>query len=525
LKSFAWRRVDPGSNTRIFGEEELALAAASAAVEKTEAGDASSNLAATLETLAWAQFANGDDDAAKNTMSRAVAVASDGLRSGFESSQKDLEEALDQIAGGDVSRTIAELEVTVARLESEVAARRSFSFANEADQFLYTTLSDLHRHIGEFEATVKVDVERRLAWATGIAEWTRAHPNALATWDEAIRAIATADGLTASTLYARSPGAPLRLVPQIGLVPIGMNPVTKLWEFLDLRSACDVAADNDPKKVPIPSHRPDGSILVDGSTGIIFTLLPGGTYLQGSQNLDPEAPNYDPRAAIEDETVGGKPVSVTLHPFFIARHEMTQGQWLRLTGSNPSYWLGAYPKKTGLDRPIEYISWDECKSLLERFGLDMPTEAQWEYACRAGSDKPFSFGGDESQFGQYGNVKDSSYAELVQGTDPASCDAFDDGATIPCAVGNYLPNAFGLYDMHGNVLEMCRDLKGTYANPAREIDGLREPHESTLRIRRGGAFFERAVFARTAPRAYGAPGSRGNGVGIRPIVQPVLETP
>jgi hypothetical protein len=156
-----------------------------------------------------------------------------------------------------------------------------------------TRLSALLSDLATFEADTVAGVRRRLSWAERIEDLTLHHPNARVTWDEARAALAKADGVVASTLYREMP---IDLKPQIGLVPIGMNPVTKLWEFYDLRSACDVKAGEDPAKLEIPTHREDGSIEMKDGTGVVFVLIPGGTFVQGAQKDDPDAPNFDPAA-------------------------------------------------------------------------------------------------------------------------------------------------------------------------------------------------------------------------------------
>src|SRR5262249_8937168 len=154
------------------------------------------------------------------------------------------------------------------------------------------------------------------------------HPNARHTWAEARAAIAKADGEVASRLYAGK-AIELRDEDVTGLVPIGMNPVTKLWEFYELRSAWD--AKSDPREIPIPEHDGEGRIEATAATGIVFVLLPGGTFTMGAQRGD--GPNHDPQARSDESPVH----EVTLLPFFLARHELTRAQWQRLVGSTP-FW-------------------------------------------------------------------------------------------------------------------------------------------------------------------------------------------
>src|SRR5262249_31773721 len=156
---------------------------------------------------------------------------------------------------------------------------------------------------------------------------------------------------------------------------------TKLWEFYELRSAWDGV--RDPAAIAIPRPADDGSIEVTGDTGIVFVLLPGGRFTMGAQRRDPDGPDFDPQA--ED---GETPHEITLAPFFLARHELTQAQWARLWSGDPALrWPSFY--RVGADyhgigkvqahHPVENVSWEMCDLLLRRSGLLFPTEAQWEY--------------------------------------------------------------------------------------------------------------------------------------------------
>ncbi|MCC7170015.1 MAG: protein kinase, partial [Planctomycetes bacterium] len=292
------------------------------------------------------------------------------------------------------STPIVVIRNEAALLRDVVDRRRTWNFADQTEHFLHTTLRSILDELPNFELRVE-SLRRRIAWAKRIEALTLQHPNARVTWAAARDAISRADGIVASSLYRAHP---IDLKPQMGLVPIGMNPVTKLWEFYELRSACDVFLGQDPATVEIPAHRPDGSIDVKDETGIVFVLLPGGTFLQGAQNDDPNAPDFDSMASSNES-----PQSVTLAPFFLARHELTKGQWYRLTegvepeeGTERGSQYGDDPYVIGWTHPADSVSWDDCEPLLRRYGIGLPTEAQWEYGARAGTTTPWWTGATES---------------------------------------------------------------------------------------------------------------------------------
>jgi formylglycine-generating enzyme required for sulfatase activity/tRNA A-37 threonylcarbamoyl transferase component Bud32 len=493
LNALAWDRVAPApSERKIYGEEALGLAFARAAVALAKDTDRHE----LLDTLAWALLENGQVDEAKTCSARALAAAPAHEKQTYAGHQRDLEQA---IANAD--RVLSRAEREHATLVAEIAARRTWKFPvqENASRFLHDTLVDLLQKLSLLEAR-KAAVEQRRAWARGIDVLTRAHPNARVSWEQARAAIAASQKYAGRTIA-------LRECDVTGLVPIGENPATGLWEFYDLRSAWDGVA--DAASIAIPVHRPDGSIEVTGETGIVFVLLPGGTFTMGAQKEDPNDPNYDEQAESDESPVQ----EVRLSPFFLARHELTQGQWLRLTGSSPSYYAAgrtwAGDAVTGAN-PVEQVSWEDCDRWLARHGLVLPSEAQWEYGCRAGAATPWSCAFDELV--HYANLGDATARRAVAAW---TCEDWSDGHVVHAAVGTFKANAFGLHDMHGNVWEWTRD--GNSFDAPRAGDGLRgDPAGSERRVDRGGSFMHPALPARSANRSAGVPGMRSGHLGVRP---------
>ncbi len=174
-------------------------------------------------------------------------------------------------------------------------------------------------------------------------------------------------------------------------------------------------------------------------------------------------------------------------------YEVTQQQYEKVMGENPSWFKGAA-------NPVEGVPWADatefCKRLSAKEGKTyrLPTEAEWEYACRAGTTTAYSFGDDESRLGEY-----------------AWFGGHSGGKTHP--VGQKKPNAWGLYDMHGNVSEWCQDCYGDYPNSLAPYPGGLGP--AFYRAIRGGGWNSRAWSCRSVRRNGQPPKERFNCVGFR----------
>ncbi|MBL8751798.1 MAG: SUMF1/EgtB/PvdO family nonheme iron enzyme [Planctomycetes bacterium] len=387
------------------------------------------------------------------------------------------------------------LGATVARLAQQVDGG-----SGTAERFLHDALASLLQRLDGPVIELREDVRRRLRWAEQVAAATERHPLARFSWAEARAAV------RASPRYA---GVDLGLAEAdgCGLVPLGPNPATGLWEFYDLASAWD--GDGDLGAIALPRHRVDGGIDVDGGTGIVFVLLPGGTFGMGAQNADPNGSQYD--AAVD---VDAPLHQVTLAPFLMARHELTQGQWRRLARigaslPDPSLFAAGQTHHgcaITAAHPVENVDWTDASALLSRHGMALPTEAQWEYAARAGTSTPFWV--PAAELPQAANVADQ---KCLQDAGPnMECEPWSDGFAVHAPVGSLRANAFGLFDTAGNVFEWCRDEFGDYRLPCDGREGLRRPPtvpagaagtdpRRAIAVR-GGSWLQRAEFARSAWR-------------------------
>jgi serine/threonine protein kinase/formylglycine-generating enzyme required for sulfatase activity len=376
---------------------------------------------------------------------------------------RELERLRSELASEDDADRRKELQQQIPPVEGEVAAA-GYEFVANADGYKHGVLSQLVLELTPFVTTTVPAVRTRLIEARTVRQKTI--DTYRAQWDEAITAIRASDDVRASKLYGGQP-----LTPQVGLVPLRMDPDSKLWEFVHLASGT-------PGK-EIPSIDPTTKRIVpDGDMGIVFVLIPGGTLPAGTPTVDNG----------EQKRLG-----VKLDAFFLGKYEMTQGQWLRLTGSNPSY----SKSENNLALPVEKVSWFDCEAAMRHQGLELPSELRWEYACRAGTKTRWWTGDDETSIEASENVGDKADRLL--------------------AVGSKNANRFGLFDMGGNLWEWCADASSPYGTE-RPGDGLRPTSKDGSwggRCLRGGDFDGDPERARSGIRLGRSPTHRSGSFGLR----------
>ena len=239
------------------------------------------------------------------------------------------------------------------------------------------------------------------------------------------------------------------------------------------------ADDFSPKSIFEPlkvnnSKLPDTKIIIE------MALVPAGKFKMGSP------------ASEKGRSDGETQHEVTLtNPFYMGKHEVTQEQWESVMGNNPS-------SIKGTKLPVTDIYWHDCQEFIKQLnaktdgGYRLPTEAEWEYACRAGASTAYSFGAKI-------RLKDSNYADLKIGK--------------PLPVGSFKPNTFGLYDMHGNVWEWCEDWFGYY--PSGAVTDPKGPATGKSRVLRGGSFKDKGLEVRSSSRVNNSQFSRASNFGFR----------
>lgn len=236
---------------------------------------------------------------------------------------------------------------------------------------------------------------------------------------------------------------------------------------------------------------------ITNSIGMKLVLIPAGSFTMGSPEED------------VGEIPFNTPHKVTISKsYHLGSYEVTQHEYEKVIGANPSHFKGA-------KNPVDTVNWEDAVSFCKRLSempnekaagrsYRLPTEAEWEYACRAGSTTSYSSGDTEESLGGYAWFKENT-----------------GNKTHP--VGEKKPNRWGLYDMHGNVSEWCQDWFARY--PPSAVTDPRGPNRGTVRMLRGGGWDSDAAFCRTAFRNSGFPTFRTFNIGFRVALSPSVKQP
>ena len=335
------------------------------------------------------------------------------------------------------------------------------------------------------------------------------------------------DGGTAITITGLSLGGVLGVtingIPATDVVGVDPNTVTAVtpasavWGPVDVvvtTTAGDVSLPGGFDYTPVPwativEWPPDPKVItdstireaieaaglpwriIDDASGIEMLLVPSGQFDMGCSpsTVDPCQPNEYPVHEV-----------VLTEAFYIGRYEVTQGQWTEVMGYNPSYFDGY---ANSADRPVEQVTWGMTQMFASATGLSVPTEAQWEYACRAGTTTAYNDGSD----------------------DPATLEgiAWWIGNNIPYGtkvVGQKAANAFGLHDMHGNVWEWVQDWYDPDYYKVSPLENPAGPESGELKIVRGGRWDSPSVNCRSSRRYHRDPNSAIYDFGFRVIRNP-----
>jgi len=282
------------------------------------------------------------------------------------------------------------------------------------------------------------------------------------------------------------------MLPKTNPVKVALNSEGEALRFVNPETNSETQALEDMAPAPpTPNEKTAGPISVDlgGGMKLEMVRIRAGGFLMGSP-------------ANEAERQGDEyqhPVKIT-QGFWMGKYPVTQTQWERVMMSNPSKF-----KNAGNNAPVEQVSWEDCQEFIQKLNqtvearnlkFRLPTEAEWEYACRAGTKTRFYSGND---------VRD---AEAVGWH-------YRNANGTPHPVGQKKANAWGLYDMHGNVWEWCQDWYGGYGS-GDSIDP-KGPSSGAWRVVRGGSWNSESVCGRSAGRSHIAPDVRSDSAGLRVV--------
>ncbi len=238
---------------------------------------------------------------------------------------------------------------------------------------------------------------------------------------------------------------------------------------------------------------PEMEISLSDEVKLEMVLIPAGKFFMGSDSTEQDRDNDE--GPVREVTI--------TQPFYMGKYEITQEQWLTVMGENPSIFQD---KKNWRNYPVDWVSWNDCVEFTQKLSeitgkkFRLPTEAEWEYACRAGTETRYYWG------------KDPNDSEIV---DYAWAFSYSEGRSHP--VGVKKPNAWGLFDMSGSVWEWCLDWRDAY-NPEDTIDP-KGSATGTRKIYRGGSWFNERPALRSANRHGHPPETLGTNAGLRVVME------
>lgn len=272
------------------------------------------------------------------------------------------------------------------------------------------------------------------------------------------------------------------------------------------------------------------TVDLGGGVKMEFVRIPAGQFVMGDANGEADE---RPMAAVRID-----------HAFWMAKHEVTNEQYARFDPAHESRfeyrssWIFSEEylgwRLDGPRQPVVRVSWQTAMEfsrwLARKLGesATLPTEAQWEYACRAGSASPLNYGGLDTDFARFANLADVNMRRLAdEGWRPKAPDLvprdarFDDGALVTADVGRYQPNAWGLHDMHGNAAEWTRTTYKPY--PCRIDDGRDRIATDGEKVVRGGSWRDRPKYSRSAYRWSYPSYQKVYNVGFRVVIEPRVD--
>ncbi len=477
LNQEAWKLVGPYRS--VTNQEAVGLALARRALESVP----DEERWRVVDTIAWALFDLGRDEEALAEAATAQELAPNDQLLPLLESKERLDGAIATARSPEQTEILrfwrdwrrAAVEMDRAHRARLLEGR----FADAQDRRIHTRLSRILRSI----EVLRHPRFGKIAWieemqkrAVSVRE---AQANASTTWS------ATQREIQSSPLYTG-----LALEPIPGLQPLGPDPKSGLQEFAHLASG--TAPVRDPA---------NGALRLDAESGIVLVLLPGGSTRVGATLSDEGDERYDPDITVDEDAIH----TVRLHAFLIGKHEVTQAQWYRMTREQPSGYAPGrcFGVRMGTWRnPVEKVSWADASSELEAVGLTLPTEAQWEYAARAGTESAWWSGDSVHSLEGVANYADHEFRTALNAGVPVDTD-WSDGYASTAPIGSFRSNPFGLYDVAGNVWEWCLDLQAGPTEAPRGGDGLRVPVGSVkLHAMRGGAWDTEPSWLKSAARGF-----------------------